>query len=215
MMIAPILKKLVTIYGAPQTDDVEAWLKEVSKLLQSYDTKTQEMAADKILREHRRRSFPHVSDIVGACADIESLKPTHVASHIIQSEDPVWGPKAFAAANKLIDCDMGKEAARDGWVLGLHEFARLKRRLPKPAEKAGIIETSRFVDDCAEGRMELGVLHKSLLELANSIRAKRAELATRVLDGSLQGWNPWAHPQQQMPTNAGLTERSRRMMGDE
>lgn len=219
-MTAPILKKLLTLYGAPQVDDLPAWLEEISRLLRKYPVQLQEQAAEALSRTYRRRSFPHVSDIVGACEDAAAKQAGHASAKAAMSqrkqEDPVWGPEAFAAANRLINGSLGREAARDGWVLGLHEFCRLKRRLPNNAEQSRIIETSRFVDACATGRMEMGVLHASLKELAESIVEKRQILANRLQDGSIANWNPWAHPQQNEQTAHGeLSERSRRMMGDE
>jgi hypothetical protein len=49
-----------------------------------------------------------------------------------------WSPEALQAADGLIRDPMGVTAAREGWIVGLWDFARKNRRLPDHREATGV-----------------------------------------------------------------------------
>lgn len=178
-MSNPLLTRLAIVFERPDTPDPVAWMTEVSRLIKDYKPSELDAAFDIICKSHRGRIYPSVSEIVTGCADARGaaipVRPPQTR------EDPRWTPEAFAMADRIIDCDMGRQAARDGWVLGLHEFIRTNRRLPHQYEIHDIIDTSAYVDRCASGHVDMGACHGPLKKLANNILNRREKLAQRVL----------------------------------
>lgn len=94
---------------------------------------------------------------------------------------PDWSPYAIDQADKLIQCDLGKEAAREGWIVGLHDYCRKNGRLPGRYDIGAMIESAEFVAKTAAGAFPLGVMHKALQKLGDAFLEKRERLARLAL----------------------------------
>ncbi len=146
-MANKLITRLVLMYGSPETENPQAWVAEMDRLVKGYAEKELDKAADIVLRSHRGNRFPSVSEMLQACEDArEQLVPRPK----LNSFDtwPEWSPDAIAKADELIRCAMGRKAADEGWVFALHTFCRKNGRLPtNQNEISGCIAEARGFDD--------------------------------------------------------------------
>jgi len=110
-----------------------------------------------------------------------------------------------AIANQLICCEMGLEAAHDGWIGWLWDFCKAKKRLPSAIEaqhlKTETINRDRKLRELldakvvepkqVEGFQTLGssLGPATTRKVINAIEARRKRLADRVFawaDGSMK-----------------------------
>jgi hypothetical protein len=80
---------------------------------------------------------------------------------------------------------MGKRAARDGWVLSLHDFCRKHGRLPQHHEVDKLKAAAKFFDEqyAIAVRGAAGPNSKALARLGDKMLARRNSLIDRVLHG--------------------------------
>lgn len=173
----PLLTRLMVLYDPPDTGDLTAWMTEVARLIEGYSDRDLDRAFDLICAGHRGRGFPTVSEIIGGCA--EARAAASPAKPVEPPTDPRWSAEAFRIADEMIQCELGRQAARDGWCLGLHEFIRVHRRLPRSWEAGEIIATSRLIDRIAAGAERGHPINGA--KLAASMIAKREAMARKIL----------------------------------
>lgn len=178
-----VIKRFLTVFGPPKTDNVEAMFAEYERALARNSTEVLHRAVDKILRKTKFRAWPTIGECVdavqSAAGDLnEPLKDR--AERAFDEKYPEWSTQAFDVADRMVKCALGKQALDEGWLLGLHEFCRRERRYPGPAEQRNIIRQTRVIDDCAAGQAEPGVMHQSLQKLAQSFVVRRNELVERL-----------------------------------
>ena len=177
-----LVARMCLMYGPPEPPNPEAWFAEMDRLVKSYSGRELDAAADLVLRTHKRRGFPSVSDMLTACEDArDELAPRPVAN---KSTYVAWSKERIAQADRLIRCAMGRKAASDGWIFALHSFARDAGRLPNQHKISGVMRTARQFDeayrDCANGNG--GIAGDALLRLGNSMLDRRDELARMAGD---------------------------------
>jgi hypothetical protein len=100
-----------------------------------------------------------------------------------QKDSPFSGWR-IKLADDLIMCPMGKEAAKEGWILALHDFARENGRLPTGSEISRVKAVPKGFDDAyaLAARGEAGPLGFDLIKhIGNPMIARRKALAARVL----------------------------------
>jgi hypothetical protein len=112
------------------------WFKTWERALKPFDPWVVEAAAARIIDNRTERSFPLVSEVRKACYEVIDVErasnPQMAVKHEQQHGDP------YALADALINCELGREAARSEpcWLLALHDFCRDNRRLPTGQEIA-------------------------------------------------------------------------------
>lgn len=172
-----LVARLCLMYGTPDTADPAAWFAEMDRLVKSYSERELDAAADQIMRSHRGRSFPPVSEMLAACEDVRAALTRKPLRN--DPTYPEWSHAARDNADKLIRCSMGRKAAEEGWVYALHSFCRENGRHPGPHEIGGLKAIARGFDDafrdCCDGRG--GLLGDALASLGRSMLERRAELA--------------------------------------
>jgi len=172
-----LMTRMCLMYGPPETHDDQAWFAEMDRLVKSYSDRELDRAADLVLRSHRGRGFPSVSEMLTACEDArEQFSPPPR----IDPAYPEWSKARIAEADRLIQCDMGRAAARDGWISVLHSFVRENGRLPRTQGEIGHCKAvaSKFDQsyrDCVLGNG--GAVGQALERLGASMMERREELA--------------------------------------
>lgn len=176
-----LLTRLGIMYGAPDTEEPAEWMREMERMTKGYSDDELNRAADLVMRRHRGMRFPAVSEILMACADArEEVAPS---KPLDKAKWPEWEPEAIEAADRLICSDLGREAAKNGWVSGLHDFCRKNRRLPIGREVAECRESSRGFDESYRNSVHMrNGLGNALVELGNSMLANRRYLE-RIANG--------------------------------
>ncbi len=159
------------------------WVKGWIRSLSGYDAWVLERAAMRIIDTRDERSFPLIPEVKKVCHEIiredRLEKPELKVAHSEQNGDP------YALADALINCEIGRRAARDEtcWVLALHDFCRDNRRLPLDGEipklkrVAAEFETNYRL--CVRG--EAGPNSKLVEALGASMIRRREKMRARLL----------------------------------
>jgi len=173
----------------PNRFDTEAaedqWLKSMVRNLRGYDTPILEMAAREIIDTRTDRRFPLPADIKDVCARLvrtENMK----APPQLRVEPSQFADWRSNLADDLVKCGIGRQAADEGWILSLHDFARNNGRLPAGGDiakcKATAIDFVKAYEECLRG--EAGALSGTLARLGTSMLKRRGEIAAKVKESA-------------------------------
>lgn len=191
----PITDRLLAVYGQPQNGDPEAFMAEVDRIAKAYTVECQELAGDMVIAATKQSWWPSpgvVADALNAAQDRLFSK-----RHDAGPKYPDWTPGRIAAANRLIRSPMGRQAAAEGWIGALWDFARVEERLPQGAELARCKRIAKEADEAAADIFRMTAV-PALVKLAQSREEKHKRLAEIA-----NGYEPGA-----------LTDRSRQMAGE-
>lgn len=114
-----------------ESDAREAeWLRSIVDAIGGYDPDVLAKAAQKIIDTRTDRRFPLPAEIRKVCLEIAD--EARLAKLPIDQADapPRFASYRYKLADELLMTEMGREAARDGWALGLHQFIVEHGRLP-------------------------------------------------------------------------------------
>jgi hypothetical protein len=182
------VNKFLTVVGSvwgKRHESEEAsleWFKSWIFALDKYDAWVLDAAARRIVDERKDDYFPKPAEVHQVCrvilAEDRNQKPR-------LSETKAGPGDPFALADTLIDCELGRQAARaePSWILALHDFCRENRRLPAMGE---IERCKRVAADfemkyrlCVQGNA--GAFSKPLKQLAETMIKRREALRARLL----------------------------------
>ena len=197
-----MLAKFGLMYGSPSRDpqEAKAIISEYARLMVQYSEPELEGAADKLIRTRKFRNWPTIAECIEALEDhrAEVYAKNAPELQIARHPYPEWDRAAFAAADKLIQSVMGRQAAQEGWILGLHDYCRKHSKLPGPWEigtmkeaancvergAAGVFPDLPPMDDAAMARRQalfLMPIHETLKTLAGTMLTKRETLSRIAL----------------------------------
>lgn len=167
------IARMNSVFGEPKTDNVEAYLAEVTKALTGWTAATLEKAGDHLLR--KVKFFPKPAEIIEVCQEIVAQSGPAPE----RKGDQSWTRYALLSADRLIQCEMGRVAARENWITGLHDFCRKNLRLPDAIEAQHIKREAHEFDKAysSVARGEGGVLTVALRGLGDSMLRKRDRLS--------------------------------------
>jgi hypothetical protein len=196
MTVDGYIAHMMGVYGSPNTLDDDIFLAATRKALAGWRGDILAEAAERIVKTHKW--FPKPAEVIDVCEAIAAGRTTN-ADPTERNRD--WTADALKTADRLIQSDMGRTAAAEGWITQLHDYARKHRSLPKPSVVHRLKHDARdfeaaYADVCA-GRG--GVLETALKKLGETMLAKRVQLA-QIANGEAP---------------SGLTDLSRRMSGDD
>lgn len=188
-----------------ESDEHEAkWVEMMVAELKGYSAEVLEQAAKNMIRKRRNEFFPVLSECLAACDD---------AKHWIDQANPRFKLQAAKAspgtnerrrlADELIMGEMGRQAAREGWIVGLHDFIRDNQRLPDAGQvrklKSAADGIPHDLDTCLAGmsrapekldgrggsfrQIDGRDLSAALRDLGISMLARREKLTDMVLHG--------------------------------
>jgi hypothetical protein len=198
-----MMAKLGVHFGMPDKDTRHARkiITEYARLMVNYSDNELSEAADIVLRRHRFRTWPSIAECIKALEDYRASVHEKTAPEMDRRLNayPEWSKERIEKADHLIKCDLGRKAAQEGWIHGLHDFCRNHDRLPKDHEIQKIMQSARFIDRFMAGetdRCDLDLPPNSdgeislqmnratmgmLRTLGNSLLAKREKLREEVL----------------------------------
>lgn len=187
--VSQFITELAVHFGRKHdTQEAEdAWLKSMVESLRGYSQSTLRAGAKRIINNRTERSFPLPAECKKVCDEIASYeqREQQAGQLAVDRVPSTFSPARVQLADDLINCPMGREAAKEGWVLALHDFARDNMRLPTGGEISKVKAVPKGFDDayalCVRG--EAGVCGKALKQLGDHMIAKRKRLAERVLHG--------------------------------
>jgi len=176
-----MLQRLMIVYGEPDSGDPGAYLREVGRLLQGYTEAEQQEATDLVLKTHRGRQWPTPAECVNACIEVRDQRTDRQVPE--GPKYPEWTESAFAAADRLINSEIGRQAAREGWIGQLHDFCRKARHLPDASVIADLRREARKFDEAyafVQDGGGLQALNGALRKLGESFLDKRDRLSDRA-----------------------------------
>lgn len=158
------------------------WVRSISEAISGYDASVLDRAAQRIIDTRTDRRFPLVSEIRKACATVVAEdRAREAAGKLALAERPQgqhpYSRDRWEFAKHLLRCEIGRNAARDGWSLGLFNFALRNGRLPDGREIQDVKHAAVAFDSdyAACVRRAAGPLSRPLARLGDSMvsRAKK------------------------------------------
>jgi hypothetical protein len=163
------------------------WLRSIVEAIGYYEPDVLQAAAQRIIDTRNDRRFPLPSEIRKVCAEViddrrKASLPVHPAAG--DKKLSPWSPERVKLANELVQTEIGRRAAREGWLLILHDWVRANGELPRSDSKirelAGEkVHFEKAYSDCVRGWG--GPAGKQLAELGDKMIAREAELRVMVL----------------------------------
>ena len=165
----------------------KAWVNTMVRELGGFSDDVLEHAMTTMLRTRKVRQIPLVSECIDACVEARRWLEKDRRSGELRDINPSagesdWSTERVKLAYDLCKSAMGKEAAKDGWVLTLWNFIRKNQRLPKGSEIEACKRTAREFNEtyaqCVKGGWPEA---RHWEKLGASMLAKREALASEVL----------------------------------
>ncbi|MGD9724498.1 MAG: hypothetical protein AB7U76_24935 [Pirellulales bacterium] len=178
------------------------WLRSMIRHLSGYSQECLDRAQDAIISGRKYKSFPLLSEIIDACnkaqkaLNDERPKLNFGSKNIDYTRLPSWSSERIALADELVMCEMGRQAAKEGWIGSLHGFCCREMRLPQNSyrdkdgrpeidgvkydAKAVVEQTSKAT------RGELGPFSPALAQMGKELLKRREFLANMVLHGEVR-----------------------------
>lgn len=176
-----MIKRLLMVFGEPETQNPDGYLDEVIRVLKGYTETVQDEACTLLMKTHRGRQFPTPAQCRAACQEVEEtrspINPTGT-----EFLHPDWQPESFKKADTLIRSDLGRQAADEGWIGQLHDFCRKKHCLPMHHESGKLKQEARLFDDAYAEAQRMG--NAALVRLGTAMLKKR-DRHGRVTDGEV------------------------------
>lgn len=192
----PITDRLMGVLGPPaHVEDPAPFLAELERVAKAYTAECQELAGDMVLAATKQTWWPSlgvIADALNAAQDRLFAK-----RHDAGPKYPDWAPSRLSNANRIIRSPMGRQAAEEGWIGALWDFARVEERLPHGSELARCKRIAKDADAAAAEVYRMTAV-PALVKLAQSREEKHKRLAEIA-----NGYEP-----------GSLTDRSRQMAGE-
>jgi hypothetical protein len=187
------VNKFLTTVGSvwgKRHDSEEAgleWFKNWIFSLDRYEPWVLDAAARRIVDERRDDYFPKPAEVHQVCRQI--LAEDKHAKPTLSITPDVAHP--YKLASELIQCELGRKAAREGCVLTLRDFVVRNARLPQgDSELKKLIQTrndfQQSLIDCIDGNG--GDFSGALAKLGRSMAKREYEIAQRVLGSDAEDW---------------------------
>lgn len=168
--------------------DEKIWVESMINGLRGYDASVLARAGQRIIMSKTDPGFPYLAECRKVCEEVIKIERAErapkfdeaaKAKELADSHD--WKTKL---ADGLIMCEIGRRAAREGWILSLHDFCRLNGRLPSEDwQIRKCIEAARGFNQAYEDVLNGGggVCSKTLERLGDAMLKRRESLRERVL----------------------------------
>lgn len=185
MSVEVLIRRFSTVFGPPNhVEDPKEFTKEFIKAISGYSAESYIRATDNLIRSHEPtnlKPWPSMAATRQAVHDAQEAMPKGEQ----KEKDQRWTRPVLQRADDLIQSDMGRQAAEEGWSLSLWDFCREKGRLPTGYEVSACKQTTReFNEAYATTVNTSGTLAKQMKELGEMMFARRyqkADLAYGVI----------------------------------
>lgn len=179
-MTNKLIARLAVMFGpADFSDDPRAFLSEIARLTKSYSEEVLDKAADLLIRSHRPtqlKPWPSPSEICVACADAQEMVAPSSASNPLAERNQDWTKEALDRADRLIQSDIGRKAADEGWILGLWDHYRKTTRQPTAKEIIAFKNKAYQFDHAYKEALTNGTCRSlGLPRLGDAILARRGQ----------------------------------------
>ena len=146
---------MLRYFSEPQTADLEAWTADLASDLASFPQEALEGAVRWFRQNRKFKSFPSIAECMEACRNNMPAPPEPKAPPpdpnrplTPDSVDRLLRGDVTDRGDHQVWREMALQALNEGWLTGLHDFARDKRRRPNPSEVFDIRAAMQRLDDC-------------------------------------------------------------------
>lgn len=168
----------------------KAWTLALVRELRGFSPDVLQGACESIIRNRKDRRFPLLAECRSACVEAQRwLDMEKNKGDLIKSSQPAgshldWTADRLKLATDLCMSPMGRQAAKEGWIQQLHDFARRNSRLPQPNEIGALKREAKLFDEAYAKCVKGGWPQAEELERLGALMLKRREdLVDRVLHG--------------------------------
>lgn len=192
----PLTERLAGVFGPPaHVEDSSRFVAEVDRIAAKYGLGAQDLAGDMVIAATKQSWWPSPGIIAEA---LDAAQDRLFARNADASPKfPEWSASRQANANRLIRSPMGQQAAKEGWIGALWDFARVEERLPSGSEVARCKRVAKEADAAAASIYRMTAV-PALVKLAQSREEKQKRLSEIA-----GGYQP-----------DKLSDRSRQMTGE-
>lgn len=178
--------------AAAKGDDGDLWLRSMDRVLRGMEPEVLALAAEIIIetRDPSKpggRFFPAPRECIAACNEARNRMTLAKPRPLLAApKGDDMSEDRIKFANILVQTEMGRQAAREGWVGTLWDFCRKQARLPTSEhEVAQCRRIAAEVDDLMAqielGQFDAGALSVAVLKgCCRSIKAKREDIAGKA-----------------------------------
>lgn len=168
----------------------DSWLQSMYRNLRPYPPSVLRRACQRIIDTRKDRYFPLPAECKKVCDEIERIERSEQAPTLVEPKHKLAGHAdwEYRLADDLIMCSLGKRAAEEGWILSLHDFARVNGRLPTQEwEIRKCITSARGFDEAYEDLLREKAngrstgLQNSLIHLGDEMLKRREKYRQMVL----------------------------------
>jgi hypothetical protein len=189
--VADFIEALLVHY--PVRHDTEeredAWVKSMIAALRDFNGDLLQEVANDIIRTRKYRNFPLLSEILDKCDEVEARRQARKREAMMPqlrmpgaSDDP-WSTERCKFAHDMKRSDLGKRAAREGWIVAYWHFCRRNLRAPEGREIEQCKQDSAGIDELYSLAMrgEAGMCSKAIAKWAGDILEKRMRWSEEAL----------------------------------
>lgn len=143
----PMLARFVNVYGTPkETENATAFIGEYARAMHNFVASECEAAADLLLAKRKYKTWPTIAECLEALEDVRRRQ----------------------VSKRLADEYQAKLARQDD--LNAPKPGHFQPKQLSPKEQR---ELEKYVDDCAAGKIDLGLCAPALRRMAQAMRARR------------------------------------------
>lgn len=172
-----------------EPDQEETYGKTLMAKLRDFPVAVILETRDKIVGERTDRRTPMVSEIIAMARDIDNWRKRQQGELVMTSEQKQarFSEERERLANDICRGPIGRQAAREGWVLPLWNHIVEHGRAP---DERGIEACKRTAEEAVKFYEELlrkddrSAMHKSLLGIAEGFERRRKNLEVMILGDS-------------------------------
>lgn len=185
MSVEMLVRRFTTVFGVPShVEDPKEFTKEFVHAIRGFSPDAYVKASDVLIRSHEPtnlKPWPSMAATRQAVHDAQEALPKGEP----KEKDQKWTRSVLQRADDLIQSDLGRQAAEEGWSLSLWDFCREKGRLPDGYEISACKQITREFDEAYALTVNTsGTLAKQMKELGEMMLARRyqkADLAYGVI----------------------------------
>lgn len=130
--IASVARQFPLPKGAQ--DAPEEWVSDYIDALQTFTDSLLALAAKRIIKTRDSRSFPLVAECVKACHDTLAEMAEPDLTKPVKERHSEWSEERRATANRLFNCELGRQALKEDWAWTLWDWLRENERWPNKFE---------------------------------------------------------------------------------
>ena len=167
-----------------------AWMASMTRALSGYDDDVLGEAAQKMLSTRVPKKdgkfFPVPAECSAVCDDILYWRQKVQTPLLAPPNPDTWSDERLSLAFDLCKGELGRRAAREGWIGSLFEYCRKNMEIPRTSEQiAGCIAVERelrgFSKECTDRAVENpSTLNKEIAKMAKNFIVVREDRAKGV-----------------------------------